>query len=145
MRYIVLILGIIGAAACGVFGFRWMKDLQDSSTTVELTRNVVEEARKQSMPVPREVEEEYTKIVGRTRTWPLLLANAVLGLLGGVLAFTRRSWAAAIVLLAATIAPAVIYPVTLILTFALGLGGALALLIRTKPQPASVATAAHAS
>lgn len=92
MRYVVLIFAILGVLGSGLFGYKWMDNYQ---------------YEKEKVWVTPEARDEYLR---RAKAWPFLLAGAALGLFGACLAFVRRRYSGAALLLCAALGPAVFHP-----------------------------------
>src|SRR5262245_22102379 len=87
MRWVVLILALGGAGGSGFLGYRWFTDTSDP-----LVRRLIS---------PLEYESKRKASV-------FFAGGAVLGILGGLLALSRRGILAALVLLVAFAGPAVL-------------------------------------
>ena len=107
MRIAGLVLGILGGLAAGLLGMKWLSDASANQATVELAR---------SMGVASDIDKIVTAAY-------ILLGSAVLGIVGGVMAFKGKGKIAALLMLIGAIAPAILAPQALVFTFILLIGG----------------------
>jgi hypothetical protein len=135
MRWVVLILALAGAGGSGYLGFRWFSDAEAKKTQINLIRQLA----KTSPTAQAEVNRFETS---RNASF-FLMASALLGFIGSLLAISRRGILAALVLIVAFAGPVVLCKDWLlektdnlmgfaIWTGALVLAGLLAFLIRGK-------------
>ncbi len=126
MRYVVLILGLVGLVGSGVLGYVWMVDCNDLKDEL----GPVSHLRRQ--PASDEMREKALEFDRRARAWPFLYGAAAVGLVGAILAFDRRRFSGMALLLAAAAGTFVFHPhqmYVLIFGSALGLAGLLAVFI----------------
>lgn len=133
MRYAVLILALLGVAATGYFGFVWYQDVQEHGKITELGGVLSGKGPE----VKAMVDNRRLAAYG-------LMGAAVLGLVGGILAFLRTKYIPALLLILPAGAPAYFSTKALpkdlmrvgILCSPLLLAGLLSFLIRSKPKTA---------
>jgi hypothetical protein len=108
LRIGVLCLALGGAAASGFLGARWWNDLNETRAKIAEIRLAILLARELAAETPpnsqaradaAKAEAQYNDLPHRARTYPFLLAGAVLGALGGVLALLGRTTSAAALLI----------------------------------------------
>lgn len=128
MRYVVLIVGILGSFSAGYLGYRWR---QDAKTFDPLIRQLV--------PIARLDEKARGDLRNYERTIQascFLLAAVPMGILASAFAFLRYRFSGAILLLLAVLGPTSLNPSTLVFTFGLVLAAFLCLFIR-RPRVAT--------
>ncbi|OFW06361.1 MAG: hypothetical protein A3H96_22270 [Acidobacteria bacterium RIFCSPLOWO2_02_FULL_67_36] len=122
MRWIVLVLGVLGGLLAAALGITWISDYNRLQATV------------------RELSSagaDLSALSGLVRAAYVLLVGAVLGLAGGAVALRGQGRLAAGLLLVCPIVAAVMTPKSLVGSFLLILAGGLALLVRPPVQPAA--------
>jgi hypothetical protein len=130
MRYVVLVLAILGALTTGFLGYAWRTNAVEKKDMIEMTRGLVEVGF-----AGEEGKAELVEFDKRAKAWPYLFIGAALGIVGGVLAFLRKGMFAALVLVAGAILPAIFNPSSLLFTCPLILAGLLAFFVRGVPAP----------
>jgi hypothetical protein len=144
VRIAALVLGLLGGAVCAILGTMWIMEYQRLKDEVPLHRQKAEAADglKQLGVITEQerVDAHYTwyQIVGRSRTYPFLLAALGLAVAGGMLTFKGRNLCGASLLFATVLGPAILFPPTLLLTQLLGVAAVLSLFVR-PPRPAPAA------
>jgi TRAP-type C4-dicarboxylate transport system permease small subunit len=134
VRIIVLILALLGAGIVGVLGFMAFKTTHDPAQirSYEISRALVNEADQSKTPISGldNIRAEVNRFEKLRVGCYFMLATAVLGLAGGVLAMLRFGKIAALLLVLPPIVTAVILPISSVFSSLLILAGLLALLIR---------------
>jgi hypothetical protein len=136
MRYAVLILSLIGAAACGALGAKWLSDINspNGKLAVEIADSIASgkndaELEKTYGPRLPELKELSAKLMRLQKASYALFGSVLLAIVGGVLALKSQKFLAALVLLVAGAGPAIFAPPALLATGVLLLSGLLSLLI----------------
>jgi|SRR6516164_8465174 hypothetical protein len=135
MRWVVLVLALAGAGGSGFIGFRWFSDAEAFRTTIHLVRAEAKTNPKALAKI-QEVQSAYKASF-------FLMAGLPLGIIGALLAISRRGILAALVLIVAFAGPPILIKDQLlektdlmiglgIWTGALLLAGLLAFFIRPK-------------
>ena len=143
MRILVFVLGLLGVLGCAVLGGALYYALfVDPRSTLDSRMTVIRQAAKLGLPNLRAgIEADHEAVLREWRTFLMLWPAAGLALVGSILAFRRRGFSAAALLLAAVVGPTFFFPKTIIFTGILILAGVLALLIRpARPKLAPVYT-----
>jgi hypothetical protein len=136
MRYVVLIVGILGAIAAGGLGVKWLNDYRQLKDLVEMTRAL-------SGQDP-ETQAKLAELDRMVWTAYLLLAGGLVGAAGCILAFLGKGLIGGPLMLVSALAPVILFPKVLLFTSILLLGGSLALFVRRAPAvPASRKAAAY--
>jgi len=100
MRWVVLVLALAGAGGSGFIGFRWFSDAEAFRTTIHLVRAEAKTNPKALAKI-QEVQSAYKASF-------FLMAGLPLGIIGALLAISRRGILAALVLILACAGPAVL-------------------------------------
>jgi hypothetical protein len=138
LRVGVFALAMLGTAASGYLGYRWYSDASSQQTKLDLTRRtlvaweVLNKAGQAGPNAGNDIQSFKTQLETLNpvlRAIPFLLAGAVLGLLGGILALAGRTTSAAVVLIVAGAGPGVLAPRSLVFTSILILAGFAALFV----------------
>ena len=134
LRMIVLILGVVGAGSAGFLGFRYYSNAHDAEQQriTESNRATIKkyESTDPSSSTLKSAHDNVEKFELFGRACYPLLAAAVLGLAGGVLAFKRRRLIAVPLLLLPPAVVGVIAVQVVAFTAPLILGGLLSLMIK---------------
>ena len=117
MRKAGLILGILGAIAAGFLGMKWLSDANSMKELIGFARNVGVDTSE----LDRLVMAAY-----------MLLGSAVLGIIGGVMAYQGKGKIAGILMLIGAIAPAILAPRALVFTCILLVGGLVSFMAKPK-------------
>ena len=115
MRIAGLILGILGGLAAGFLGMKWLSDANDMKEMVGAARNLGIDMS--------ELDKTVTAAY-------ILLGSAVLGIVGGVMAFKGKGKIAAILMLIGALAPVILAPKALVFTCILLIGGIVSFLAK---------------
>lgn len=126
MRVAALIFGLLGALGSGFIGAKWLSDANQEKAKIDLIRALDPAKAKE---IDRLINTAYS-----------LLAAAVLGVVGGVLAISRKGMIAAGLFLVAFIVPLLLFgdAKIIIFTFGLALAALFAFFVRSKapvPKP----------
>lgn len=119
MRYLVLTLGILGGLVAAAIGMYWIgqyNDLQDLIGRPDMTEVVA----------AADMQAQVAKVTSLMRASYVLLAGLLLGIAGGAMGMRRSGKIAAGLMLVAPAVAAVMAPTTLVASFPLIIGGALA-------------------
>jgi len=100
MRWVVLVLALAGAGGSGFVGFIWFGDAERLKPSVTVIRQ-----QAKSNPQAQAAIQEFDSL---HKASYFLMAGAPLGIIGGLLALSRRGILAALVLLLAFAGPAVL-------------------------------------
>jgi hypothetical protein len=151
MRWVVLLLGILGGLSSLLVGYLWLTAPNDPEIKqqIELSRAIVESAGKEKPASEDELVRSAKQLLaiyeGRVRASYFLLAGLAIGTAGGVLAFFGRTFNGAALMLLTVLGPVILtlpdlksLLIALVSTSPLLVGGILCFLIRPKPvaQPA---------
>lgn len=142
MRRAVLITGILGACGAGILGVLWLLSASTVEATVKLlTGQTLTEVLSRGLDPASSADLSKLQEALNDYHWAkiciwFLLASAVLGLFGSILGLRGKRAGAAVLLLAAFVAPFLLIPSTAVFTFFLALAGLLALFIKPRVQPA---------
>lgn len=109
MRIAGLVLGIIGGLAAGFLGMKWLSDANNMKEMVGAARNL---------------GIDMTELDKTITAAYILLGSAVLGIVGGVMAFKGKGKIAGLLMLIGAIAPAIFAPKALVFTCLLLIGAA---------------------
>jgi hypothetical protein len=148
MRFIVLLLGLLGAASSGWFGWELYQQLKGVDVVADEAKKLAaEDIRKETDPTTKkgmiDLSNMAQSVIGRIKIADyFMLAGAAFGLLGGIAAVSRRGLLAALVLLLAPVASVALIAsidtsiawVPALFTAPLALGGLLAFFIGS-PEP----------
>ncbi|HKS42514.1 MAG TPA: hypothetical protein VJX74_18015 [Blastocatellia bacterium] len=108
MRIAGLVLGILGGLAAGFLGMKWLSDANSMKELVGAARNL---------------GVDMTELDKTITAAYILLGSAVLGIVGGVMAFKGKGKIAGLLMLIGAIAPAIFAPKALVFTCILLIGG----------------------
>jgi hypothetical protein len=123
MRFVVLGLGVLGVLGAAFVGWVCM---DEHFNLPPLAATMI-----------RDIPEFRMRYIQEIRAWPFLYAGAALGLLGSLLALSRRRFSSAALLLVGGLGGGVFIIRSLIFTSPMLLAGVLAFLIGpAKPKPA---------
>jgi hypothetical protein len=129
MRYVVLIVGLISVVGSGVLGYVWMdncKELESDLGPGSFLRT--------SQFLDEETHAKLVDYDRRMKAWPFLFGGAAVGLIGVLIAYERRRYSGAVLLLAAAVGVIVFYPKHLyVIIFGSGLVLAALLALFIKP------------
>jgi hypothetical protein len=127
MRVAILVLSILGGLSSTVLGHYWLLDYYKYRDAIDRNRPFV----------ARLGNAQFTATVAefdlRTKTFPFLLAGALLGMTGGVLATQNFRRCAAVLLFTSAVGPGVLLPMTLHFTAPLLFGAVLCLQFGPRP------------
>jgi hypothetical protein len=151
LRVGVFLLALLGVAGSGGLGYKWWSDSTAEKPKFDLAQKKMAALRvlvKEGLGGPttpsdlQKASENFDNLNSFLRPIPFLMAGAVIGLLGGVLALIGRTLSGAVLLFLASAGSGVLQPITLIFTcplIAAGLGSLfvsfLAFVTRPKPRP----------
>jgi hypothetical protein len=121
MRYVVLALGVLGALLAAALGIKWIGDYN---------------AVKGAMDEVAQAGGDLTELTSLVRAAYVLLAAALLGVAGGVLALRGQGRPAAGLMLVGPVLAAILAPSSLVGSFLLVVAGGMALLVK-PPAPAA--------
>lgn len=127
MRIAGLILGILGGLAAGFLGMKWLSDANSMKEMVGAARNLGIDMS--------ELDKTITAAY-------ILLGSAVLGIVGGVMAFKGKGKIAGLLMLIGALAPAIFAPKALVFTIILLVGGIVSFM--AKPSAEARASGAGA-
>lgn len=131
LRATVLVLGILGGLAAAFLGFSWYSDYDANRELIDAARELSDE-----LGVDAAGLQAFGEIEGHIRASYVLMADLLVGILGGVLVFARKPVPGGVLMLAGVAVPAVLAPKSLVFTAILALAGVLALtVLRRKSAP----------
>lgn len=119
MRIAGLILGILGGLAAGFLGMKWLSD-------ANATRELITAARNLGV--------DMSELDSTVNAAYILLGSAVLGIVGGVMAFKGKGKIAGALMLVGAIAPAIFAPKALVFTCILLIGGIVSFFAKPDAQ-----------
>jgi hypothetical protein len=125
MRYLVLTLGILGGLVAAALGMNWIgqyNDLQDLISRPDMAEVVA----------AADMQNQIAKTTSLMRASYVLIAGLFLGIAGGVMGMRRSGKIAGSLMLAAPVVAAVMAPTTLVASFLLIIGGALAFRLKAS-------------
>lgn len=121
MRIAVLILAILGAIGAGILGVIWVSDYESGKDLVNLAGALGGEEAV-------DVDEFHRLGIAAY----MLLVAALLGVVGGILAFLGKGKIAGAIMLVGVAIPGFLAPMSLVFSGLLALAGVLAFLIKPK-------------
>ena len=127
MRIAGLVLGILGGLAAAFLGMKWLSDANDMKAMIGAARNL---------------GVDMTELDKTVTAAYILIGSAVLGIVGGVMAFKGKGKIAGLLMLIGAIAPAIFAPKALVFTCILLIGGIVSFF--AKPAADARATGAGA-
>jgi hypothetical protein len=119
MRIAGLILGILGGLAAGFLGMKWLSDANSMKEMVGAARNLGIDMS--------ELDKTITAAY-------ILLGSAVLGIVGGVMAFKGKGKIAGLLMLIGALAPAIFAPKALVFTIILLVGGLVSFMAKPNAE-----------
>ena len=133
MKIAALILGIIGSLASFGLGSVWLTDYNDNKNEIEKLSVTYSSLLNspETTTLKTEFDAKITKFNKRGNASYALLLCGIIGLVASVLVF-KQSKIAALILVLASIAPAIITMEALAGTFILFIAGALAFFVKPK-------------
>jgi hypothetical protein len=127
MRYVALVLGIVGGLTSGFLGYKWYSDASDpvNKEKIEIVR-----AASLGPGATEELKAEVAELDKAIKASYFLLVALPLGIAGGILAFLRRGFSGAALMLLAVLGPAILNWRSLIFTCPLIVGAVFCFLVR---------------
>lgn len=133
MRYIVLTLALLGAAASAGWGYIWLGVLREKQPELDRALRLLSSPLMAQGGVNQSEVRDSLAAVNRLKTATyLLLAAGPLGVLGGILALMSRGNWGALLLLGAGVGPVIFMAMTGLATSVLILGGLLSFLVQPR-------------
>jgi hypothetical protein len=123
MRILGLILGILGGAAAGFLGMKWVGDANHLKASIDFARTTGVDMH----GLDKLVTAGY-----------ILMGSAVAGVVGGILAMMGKGKIAALLMLAGAIVPAIWAPKSLVFTCLLIIGGIVSFFAKPRQGAAGV-------
>lgn len=154
LRVGVFLLALAGVGGAGFLGYKGWENitqkhsLEDARKQLAAARALVSPGGLITAETVRKSESEVERLSMVARAYPFLLAGAVIGLLGGVLALVGRTNSGAVLMLLTLAGPGVIFPNSLLFLSPLGAAGLGALFVSflawiTRPKPGAAAPRAE--
>ena len=155
MRYVVLIIGLLGVAASCIFGFRWGTEWREHHEQMEKELKLFERARSEFLAASpadqmksrtggvvflQSMQDNLTLFYTRQRMLPFILAGIVLGLIGVIVSFNGHGLLGALLLVVIGAGPAIFDPKSLIITGCFLVAGFFSVFVRPRrpKEPAPV-------
>jgi hypothetical protein len=117
MRFVVLLVALLGGLASAFVGYMWYEDWRINSDRINADWNKIQQAKALMVALApaeaKRMEEssEYTRakfLLRRGVAAPFFMAGLLMGVFGGILAMERRGFSAALVLLTGAVGPFVV-------------------------------------
>lgn len=132
MRFVALILGILGGLAAGALGLIWIRDYNSMRGLIESTTTL-------GQTVGADMTQQLADLQRLVTAAYILLGSLVLGIVGGILAMRGKGRLAALLMLIGAVAPAIFAPQALVFTCLLLIGALVSFFVKPKAMAAPVA------
>jgi hypothetical protein len=125
-------VSLLGALGAGILGFKWKSDYDTAKPQLEATM-----ALAKALPTEKQAElnAELAKLDRVVYAAYLLMAGAVLGVIGGIVAMRGLGIVAGVLLLLAVLPAAILVPKSLVFSFPLLVAALLAFVVRRPAVP----------
>lgn len=118
MRFVVMLVAILGGLGSAFLGYVWFEDFRTNRDKIDRTWKEAQAAKALVVALApdkaKQIEEssEFKTLkfaMRRGVTSPFLLAGLLMGVIGGIVAMERRGFSAALVFLTAAVGPLVVH------------------------------------